>query len=161
MRGKLIALTLFISLSLVQILCAKNVVLGIGGRAGATLDPDQGHLGIQADLGELAERLRLQPNIELGLGSDQTIVALNPEVVYLFSKRDKWTPYAGGGLGLNIVHFDKASPGGNKTDLEVGLNLLGGLETIVTTRTRLFFEGKVGIGDSPELKVTCGFTILR
>lgn len=161
MRGTLLSLTVLFSLILVQALSAKNVVLGAGGRLGATLDPDQAHLGVQLDLGELAERVRLQPNLELGLGSDQTIVALNPEVVYLFSKREKWTPYAGGGLGLNVVHYDKAAQGGSKTDLQVGLNMLGGLETMVSTRTRLFFEGKFGVGDSPELKVTFGFTILR
>lgn len=161
MRKIFYSLTIFLTIFVFNSLNAKDVVLGVGGRAGATLDPDQVHLGIHLDLGELAERVRVQPSVEIGFGSDITLVAVNPEVVYLFNKRDKWTPYAGGGLGLNIVNRDRPSPGQDNTKLEVGLNLLAGIEAMVSSSTRLFFEGKFGVGDSPDFKATCGFTIMR
>ena len=156
----LIAISLFLTIGSAR-LTARDYVVGWGGRIGATTDPGQVHLGVHADLGEIAERLRVQPNIELGLGSDQTLVAINPEVNYLFMLRDRWTPYAGGGLGINIVNFDKTAPGASGTDLEVGLNLLGGFETKIGSNSRFFAEVKFGVGDSPEVKFTAGFTILE
>ncbi|MFH1068274.1 MAG: hypothetical protein V1794_01525 [Candidatus Glassbacteria bacterium] len=140
---------------------ARDYVLGWGGRIGATLDPDQVHLGVHADLGEIAGRVRVQPNLEVGLGSDRTQIAVNPEVIYLFTARERWTPYAGGGLGINIVKFDKTAPGSDNSELEVGLNLLGGIETKISANSRFFAEVKFGIGDSPEVKFTAGFTILQ
>ena len=161
MRKIFYSLLAFLTIFAFNSLNAKDIVLGAGGRAGATLDPDQVHLGIHLDLGELAERVRVQPNLEIGFGDDITLVAVNPEVVYLFNKKGKWTPYGGGGLGLNIVNRDNPLPGQDNTELEVGLNLLAGIETKVSSTTKLFFEGKFGIGDSPDFKVSCGFTIMR
>jgi len=161
MRNNLYFLIVFLTCFVFSSLNAKDIVLGAGGRLGVTLDPDQVHLGIHLDLGELAERVRVQPNVEVGFGSDRTLVAVNPEVVYLFDKRGKWTPYGGGGLGLNIVNRDRPSRDEDNTELEVGLNLLAGIETKVSNSTRLFFEGKFGVGDSPDFKAACGFTIRR
>ena len=161
MRKIFYSLTIILTIFFFDSLNAKDVVLGVGGRVGATLDPDQVHLGIHLDLGELAERVRVQPSVEIGFGNDITLVAVNPEVVYLFKKRGKWTPYGGGGLGLNIVNRDLPHPGQDNTELEVGLNLLAGIETMVSNSTRLFFEGKLGVGDSPDFKATCGFTIIH
>ena len=112
-------------------------------------------------MGELYERVRFQPNVEIGFGSDLTVVAINPEVLYLFNPRGRWTPYAGGGLGLNVFKYDKGKLLVNETEFEVGLNLLAGFETKVTKVSRIFVEGKFGVGDSPDVKITCGFTFLR
>ena len=142
-------------------LAAQNIMLGAGGRVGATRDPDQAHLGLHLNLGELAERVRLQPNIEIGVGSNMTVVAVNPEAIVTFRRRGRWTPYAGGGLGLNLVRRDKKVFPGEENELEIGLNLLGGYETKVSERLKLFIEGKFGIGDSPVFKATFGFTVLR
>ncbi len=161
MRIHLVSIFMVIGLLFPVPLSARNVLLGLGGRVGATLDPDQGHVGLHLALGELAGRVRFQPNVELGVGSDMTVLAINPEVIVLFRKHGRWTPYAGGGLGLNIIRFDKKVFPGEDNELEVGLNLLGGYETKVASTVKLFVEGKVGIGDSPELKVAFGFTVLR
>jgi len=142
-------------------LAAQNILLGAGVRAGATLDPDQAHLGLHLNLGEFAGRVRLQPNIEIGVGSNMTVVAINPEVIVTFRRKGRWTPYAGGGLGLNLVRHDEKVFPGEENELEIGLNLLGGYETKVGERLKLFIEGKFGIGDSPEFKATFGFTVLR
>jgi hypothetical protein len=39
---------------------------GWGPRVGVTLDPDQIHFGVHIDFGNFAERVRFQPNAELG-----------------------------------------------------------------------------------------------
>lgn len=138
----------------------EELVLGVGGRVGATVDPDQAHFGIHFDLGEIAERVRVQPNVEIGVGDDLTVVAINPELFYLFNHKSRWTPYAGGGLGVNIYNWDTGVAGVDDSEVEVGLNLLGGLETMVSDRTKIFFEGKFGVGDSPDFKATFGFTYM-
>ena len=47
-----------------------------GVRAGASDDPDQVVVGVQADFGEFIPNLRFQPNFELGFGDDTTILSL-------------------------------------------------------------------------------------
>ena len=156
-----IFLAALLTLAVCTPLAAQKIVLGIGGRVGGTLDPDQVHLGVHLDLGEIYENLRLQPNVELGLGSNQTVLAVNPEVIYLFEKKGRWTPYAGGGLGINIVDHDLVMAQAEEVELEIGLNLLAGVETLVSRSVRLFFESKFGVGDSPDVKFSCGITLLR
>ncbi|HUU30100.1 MAG TPA: hypothetical protein VM123_20025 [archaeon] len=158
MRKSLLFLIAAWAVFLYHPLWARDILLGIGGRVGATIDPDQVHVGLHLDLGELYERVRLQPNIELGVGSGRTVVAINPEVLYLFNPKGSWTPYAGGGLGLNIVNYDEAKFMISDMEFEVGLNLLGGFETRVSRVARLFFECKLGVADSPDLKTSTGLT---
>ena len=140
---------------------ARDYVLGWGGRVGGTLDPEQVHVGFHVDLGDIAERVRLQPNVEVGFGDDVTLVAINPEVFFLFAPHSRWTPYAGGGLGINIYNWDTNIPGADDSETEIGLNLLGGIETKISDRTKFFGEVKFGIGDSPDAKFHVGLTFLK
>lgn len=141
---------------------AEVAFRGLGGRAGATISPDQVHIGIHADLGTIVERVRLQPNVEIGFGDNVTTIAINPEAFYEFPVEGNWKPYAGGGLGITIYNFDvPENPLYNIDDsqTEIGLNLLGGVQTKISDRTGLFFEAKVGVGDIPDFKATAGFTV--
>jgi len=132
---------------------------GWGPRVGATLDPDQIHVGVHGDLGHLARRVRFQPNLEVGFGDDLTTTALNFEASYRFvDDWDRWSPYAGGGVGLNWYSWDSGVPGHDDTDMDVGLNLLGGIEKGIGGGDRFFLELKLGLVDSPDLKVTAGWT---
>jgi len=142
---------------------AQDVILGIGGRVGATLDPDQVHFGVHADLGEIVEQLVFRPNVEVGVGNDLTLVAINPEVVYRFTdhRTKNYVPYAGGGIGLNFLSHDNGHPLADDDEFQVGLNLLGGLEFETSKTSSLFMEAKFGIGDSPEVKLSFGFTVRR
>lgn len=132
---------------------------GWGPRVGATIDPDQVHVGVHADFGKISERVRFQPNFELGLGDDLTVAALNFEASYRFVKNwDAWSPYAGGGVGLNWYSWDNDFRGNDHSDMEVGLNLLGGVEKGIGNGDRLLLELKLGLSDSPDMKVTVGWT---
>ncbi len=120
-----------------------------GLRAGVSADPDQFYFGGHVDAGPIVERLHFRPNLEVGVGDDVTLVAINLEFVYRFPiRRQPWTFYAGGGPAVNIFDRD------DDTDTEPGFNFLGGM----MYRERLFFELKIGVIDSPEFKFGVGYT---
>src|SRR5258705_378497 len=78
---------LWISLFVVALLgigAAPASAQGIGVRAGASGDPDQFYAGFHYESEELVDRLRFRPNIELGVGDNVTLVALNIEFAYRF-----------------------------------------------------------------------------
>ncbi len=134
---------------------------GWGPRLGLTVTPDQVHLGLHADFGDFAPRVRFQPNVELGFGDHERVGAINAEAFYRFlPDGDLWNPYLGGGLGLNLVSFSgEGFHHDSETDL--GLNLLGGVEKEIMPGNRVFAEMKVGLVDSPDLKITAGWTFLN
>lgn len=128
---------------------------GWGPRLGVSINPDQFHFGAHLDFGNFAQHVRFQPNIEVGLGDDLTLVTVNAEAAYRFSSRwDAWTPYAGGGLGVNIRSYDN----GNDSETEIGVNLLGGIEKGISNGDRFFLEAKFSLNDVPDAKITAGWT---
>jgi hypothetical protein len=131
---------------------------GWGPRLGVTVNPDQIHFGGHLDLGYFAQHFRLQPNVEIGLGDHETLVALNGEAAYrFFSEWGRWSPYLGGGLGINVSSFD-APRGVSDHHTDLGVNLLGGIEKILSGGDRFFLEAKLGLADSPDAKFTVGWT---
>ncbi len=141
---------LSISVLLVTLLtigAAPASAQGIGVRAGVSGDPDQFYAGLHYETKELIDRLRFRPNIELGVGDDVTLVALNFEFAYRFPLNGKvWNVYLGAGPALNI--YDN-----HDTELQGGFNILVGL----AHRRGLFTELKVGLGDSPGVKFGVGY----
>lgn len=122
-----------------------------GARAGLSVNPDQVFFGAHVESLPLIDRLHLRPNIEVGFGDDLTVTALNLEAVYKWPLQAPWTVYAGAGPAINIV---KAR---TETDAEAGLNFLGGLEH----SRGWFVEAKFGVVESPDLKITFGYTLKR
>ena len=123
-----------------------------GVRAGISVDPDQFYFGGHLETNPLVDRLYFRPNVEVGFGDDLTLIAANMEFVYKFSTRRAMNLYAGGGPALNIFMFDGA--GDNDSETEAGFNFLVGMET----NRGLFFEFKIGVMDSPDLKFGVGYT---
>ena len=132
---------------------------GWGPRLGLTFNPDQFHVGAHMDFGNFARHVRFQPNVEIGFGDDVTLLTVNADAAYRFSERwDVWTPYLGGGVGLNF-----ASAGdnglGNDTSTELGLNVLGGIDKGLSNGDRFFVETKLGLlENTPDVMVTVGWT---
>lgn len=82
--------------------------IGIGVRAGASVDPDQFYLGAHVETGAIVNRVHLRPNLEIGFGDDVTLVAVNIEAVYRFPlHQSPWTVYGGGGPAINYYNFDE------------------------------------------------------
>ena len=122
-----------------------------GVRAGISVDPDQFYVGGQVETAPLVDRLRFRPNLELGVGSDATLAAFNFEFVYPFLSRQAWHAYAGAGPALNWFNIN------DRSDTEAGFNMLVGLEH----SRGLFFEVKLGVFDSPDVKFGVGYTFSR
>jgi hypothetical protein len=143
--------------SLVVAACAAACLLaaepahaqhGFGVRTGVSVDPDQFYFGAHVDAGPLVKSLWFRPNVEVGIGSDVTLIALNAELAYWFPSKSSWRLYVGGGPALNIYDSDSSS------DTQAGLNFMLG----VAHHGGFFVEVKVGAFDSPNLKFGFGYT---
>jgi len=130
-----------------------------GLRGGITSNPDQVHVGAHVIAGELFNDGWFIPNVEVGFGDHLTLVALNPELVYKFVKRgtSDWGFYVGGGLGVNFESWDTGVTG-KDSNTEIGLNFLGGMSRRLSSGNEFFLELKLGAQNSPDTKVTAGFT---
>ena len=129
---------------------------GIGVRAGVSGDPDQFYFGAHYDTGPIFDRLSFRPNLEVGLGDNQTLVAGNFEFVYWWPiHRHPWSIYAGGGPAVNIFRWDDDHPNhdNGSTDVKPGFNILFG----AAHKQGLFVELKLGLLDSPEVKFGVGY----
>lgn len=137
----------------------------VGIKAGVSAEPDQFYFGVQFESDPLVDQLRFRPNLEIGVGDDRTLVAVNVEFAYFIPLRARpWRVFLGGGPALNILRFndDEASNGrgrGREADTEVGggFNILVGL----AHRDGLFTEFKVGALNSPEIKFAVGYSFGR
>ena len=137
-------------------------VRSYGLRGGINMNPDQFNFGAHVDAGTLASRVRFQPSFELGLGNGLTLVATNFDAHYLFSAR-RFRPYAGGGLGVNFIDVTSGIGRSGGLNIEPVLNLVAGVEWGAPRSgsrafRRYLFEARVGMGDTPELKLVAGFS---
>lgn len=143
---------------------AQSNTTGWGPHFGVTVDPDQVHVGMHLHFGTRGEGVRFQPNFDIGFGDDITLIALNFDVVYRFrGGRADWAPFIGGGLGANFYDWDddRFDPGDNfdDEDVEPGFNIVGGVDHGVGGGNRFYIEGKLGLIDAPDLKLTVGWTL--
>ena len=126
-----------------------NAQATAGVRGGVSASPDQFYFGGHVETEPLADRLRFRPNVEIGLGNEVTVIALNVEFAYHFEPRGRtWHVYAGAGPALNILDTER------RTDPGGGFNILVG----TTHNSGLFGEFKVGVMDSPDVKFGVGYT---
>jgi hypothetical protein len=145
--------SLLVAVALVAALPASAAAQDFGLRAGVSVDPDQFYFGLHVQTDPLIDRLRFTPNIELGVGDDLVLVALNFEFTYGIPVNNQpWNIYVGAGPAVNLYSYDDDR--GDDSDVEGGFNILFG----VAHRGGLFVEFKVGALDSPELKFGVGYT---
>lgn len=129
---------------------------GFGPRIGVTVNPDQFHFGGHIDFGDLVEQLMILPNIEIGVGDNVTTIAPTFELDYRFrADWGAWTPYLGGGIGplfYSVKHGDSQSKLGLYMQFGIGKG------SAYNSSGHFFLEGKVGLADAPDFKVTVGWT---
>ena len=121
--------------------------LSVGVRAGASVDPDQFYFGGHIETGPIVDRIHFRPNVEIGLGNDATVIALNFELAYKFRTSRPWQVYAFGGPALNIVDVNDDPNANGGFTLGIG----------VEHRQGLFGEIKLGMIDSPDFKIGIGY----
>jgi hypothetical protein len=128
---------------------------GFGIRAGVSIDPDQFHFGGHFISDPLISNLTFRPNLEIGVGNSVTTVAANLEFAFRIPvPKSQLSAYIGAGPALNVYRHGESPNRPADTNTGGGFNILVGLEH----REGLFGELKVGAIDSPEVKLTVGFT---
>ena len=137
----------------ILVVCAAHAAAqSFGVRAGASADPDQFYAGVHVESGALVDRLHFRPNVEIGVGDDQTLVAFNFEFAYHIPiQRTPWSAYVGAGPALDLRRTT------HDTSPEGGFNILIGL----AHRGGLFTELKAGFADSPGIKFAVGYAFPR
>jgi hypothetical protein len=141
--------TLLLATVLVVTTAASAAAQSAGVRTGVSGGPDQFYVGLHYETEPLIEQVRFKPNVEVGIGSSQTLLAINLEFVGKVPiNREPWAVYLGGGPALII---DNANGAGTNTG--GGFNILFGLEH----QKGLFTELKVGVADSPGVKFSVGY----
>jgi len=155
---KKLILTLVLLAALPLVAQAAARVSSIGPRFGFSVDPDQLVVGGQLGIGPIAKDLTFDPNLELGFGDDVTVVALNMDMHYHLRVSDSdWRPYAGFGVGINFISWDRPAPHMDGSDTEVGGNFIFGMEVPAGADSKFFGELKLGLGDIPTLKILAGW----
>jgi hypothetical protein len=133
-----------------------------GPRFGASVDPGQILLGGQLTLGEITPKLVFSPSGEIGLGDQQTNVAFNMDFDYRLSLQgSQWTPYVGGGIGIDFASFDNPAPFPDDSETNVGANFILGAGVPTRSGSNFFTEMRLGIGDLPSLKLMAGWNFAR
>lgn len=126
---------------------------GVGVRAGVSGDPNQFYFGGHAAFGPVVDKLWFRPNIEVGVGNNLTLIALNGEFAYWIPlHKNPWNVYLGGGPAANI--FTSGGPVNRNSDVRPGFNLLMG----IAQSKGFFSEIKIGAIDSPSFKFGIGYT---
>lgn len=128
---------------------------GFGVRAGAGDDPDQVIGGVQFDFGEIIENLRLQPNLELGIGDDTTVISATVPVFYRYPI-ERLVVYGGGGLTVGWIDRDADFAAGDESDFDIAPMLGAGVEWPAGGGD-LFVELDGTGGDFPGLKLMVGY----
>jgi hypothetical protein len=143
MRTRYTVLSLFFALFAVP----ASAQVSAGVRVGASLDPDQFYFGGHIETAPVADRLHFRPNVEVGIGNNATVVAINFELAYKFPPRRPWHLYAVAGPALNIVNTS------HNTSAQGGFTVGVGAEH----RDGLFVEVKAGAINSPSFKIGIGY----
>ena len=143
MTSRYAALSLFFMLLAVP----ARAQVSAGVRVGASLDPDQFYFGGHLETPPLADQVTFRPNVEIGVGNNATVVAINFELAYKFPPRQEWHLYAAAGPALNIINAN------SNTSAQGGFTIGVGVEH----RDGLFVEVKAGAINSPSFKIGIGY----
>lgn len=143
---------------------------GFGGRFGLEFGSGTkvcagGHY--EMGLKKIFPGLRLAPNVELGFGSDISLLALNAEGKYTIpeSITGSLPPdlklYIGGGIGLNFTRFKSSPDAKAKHDTDISLNVPAGIEMMFSEKMKVFGEGKLVFSDDPSFRLLVGLTFIQ
>ena len=130
---------------------------GWGPRVGFAGDPDQLVLGAHIDAARVAPRVRFQPDVELGIGDNFTILGFTAPLHYRFAVSSNLKPYAGAGVTLGWVNVDSNGQG-DDDDFEAALDLIGGLEFPLKSGNLFFTEFDILVGDLQDFQLIAGWT---
>ena len=97
-------------IALVMLLAAATAAQAqntFGPRVGFSSSPDQFVFGGQVGFGEIAPKITIDPDLELGFGDHTTTIQISADFLYHFKIKDSaWSPYAGAGPSIAFFSFD-------------------------------------------------------
>jgi opacity protein-like surface antigen len=132
---------------------------GWGVRLGVASDADQVLGGAHVNLGEIANNLRFQPDVQVGAGDDVTTLYGTVPVYYRFERSSTMTLYAGGGPAIGYVDYD-LPPGarGDDSEVETGAKATGGIEWRKRSANTFSLEVSLGFGDVHDFQFVGAWT---
>lgn len=148
---RFVAPVLIVMLTLCAPASALSEVHDLGGRLGFRLDPDQVVLGGHGTLWTPSESARLVGVTTLGFGDDVTLLDLAADVHFVFRESpiaDRTYFYVGAGPDLSSAWVSVG--GDTENDVDLGITLLGGVESVAPGRTGWFGEFRVRLDDRDE-----------
>ncbi len=123
-----------------------------GLRGGFSFDIDQVLVGAQVDFGTLMEdKVRFEPNVELGFGNDFLTLGLAGDFKYVF-EGDDFLPFLTSGLQLT---FSEDNEAGDRSGTDLSLNLGGGLYFPIGYKD-CFVDTRFGLGAVHDLRIVVG-----
>lgn len=132
-------------------LCASDAhARGLFGlQAGGSFGPDQFVVGLHMGF-SVGQRITVVPSVDAGFGDEAFTLAVNGDAHYAIMRESRLRPYVGAGL----TWYDINPDGDGESSSEVGGTAIAGIHV----SSKLFLEGKVGLGDVPDFKLMAGFT---
>ena len=157
MKTTTAAVTVFASLLAIPAASLDLSPQKLALRGGFSLNPDQGHGGVQVKIGKGLKisgdsRLQFRPSLDLGLGNGVRLVTFDADLVLPFGKGTV-RPFVGAGPGLNLIDVTDGVGEAAGTELKLVGNALAGVRW-----RRWMLEARGGLGDVPDLKVTIGLS---
>lgn len=148
-----LVLTALFSPAEAQTMTSQSARSQIGFTGGASIDPEQGFVGVFWRSPEIGGRFHLRPGIDGGFGSDLRLATINVDFVARFPiGTSGWDFVQGGGPAIVIARFDAF--GRHETDLGAGGSYIIGFGH----DSGFLAEFRIGGGGNvPSLKVAAGF----
>lgn len=130
--------------------------------SGSQFDSARLVLGGHVDLGSIfTSRLHLTPGLDVVMEDDLRIYSINTETRYYFTRGERASGYAGGGIGVHLYRFDTGAvtaTGASPDDTKFSLNIPVGFQRNIGQGLEWFGELKLVIADD-EIDSSFRFTL--
>lgn len=114
-------------------------------------------LGGQLQFNGIAPRMAFVPGLDYGFSDRSSVLTLNTDFHVNLTYDTTWQPYVGAGVSMDV--WSKANRTGRDEDpLRPGGQLIMGIATY-NHGGRFFTELKLGVRDSPEVKMLAGWNL--
>jgi hypothetical protein len=127
-----------------------------GPHVGFGQGPDQTVIGGQLQWNGVAPRTAFVPGIDYGFNDLGSVLTVNADFHYQLSYETAWQPYAGLGAEMNVWR-DNGLGGTRQT--QSGGHLIVGAAIRNRSGGRFFTELKLGLGDTPDMKMLLGWNL--
>ena len=126
-----------------------------GLRVGLANSPDQIVFGVNFLETKVGQNLYIVPDAEFGFGNDAFVLSGVAAVHYRFVVDAKVRPYAGGGVSVSLIDYDRTN--NNTTTFKVGARGTGGIIWQLKGGREMFAEMNIIFGDPYNVQAMVGW----